>query len=966
METYMFKFKKSAAALSVAACLSFSMPIYAGNNDGQVSGNVLNSAEMAVAGATIQIKNPKTGLTRSVVAGNDGSFRFSILPIGNYTITISKDGFDTEVLENVAVRIGETEVTASIFEAGLERISVTGSNISVIDTSSAESALNIGAIELSRIPLARNSTEVALLAPGTTRGDSGFGNLASFGGSSVAENAYFINGLNVTDFRNGLGGSTIPFEFYKEFQVKTGGYSAEFGRSTGGVINAVTKSGSNDWEYGANVFFNPDSLRETQPNSLRRDGTPLIWNADDKFSKVDANIYLSGPLIKDTLFFYLLYNPRDIESEYVSGGGNTYNVDTSDSAFWGGKIDWNITDNHIVEFTGFSDKRETVSVFTDYDYVTGEIDTFGEPALTKRGGENVSLKYTGYITDDFSISALWGENQSDLTDQSPNDENCPAIYDGREGALVALGCWSNLVAASGQDTREVFRIDGEYVLDDHTIRFGYDSETNTSTDKTFYSGNIYYRYYNSERSGGVIAGTAFDQPTEAVRVRVYDAGGEFETLSNAFYIEDVWSVTDDLTLRLGIRNESFDNENSEGASFIKVENQWAPRLSAAWDVNGDGESKLYVNYGRYHLPIAANTNIRLAGAELFTEDYYLLDSLKADDTPNFDPSTLFQGNVYGDGTVPDVREVLDSTIKPMYQDEFILGYQMMLNDDWSLETKFTTRDLASVIDDITIDNAIFANDWDYHGNVYLLTNPGTSIETYYDTDGDGTIEPVSISGESLGYPDPKRKYHSVEVSLERAWDDVWSLRASYVWAHSYGNAEGSVKSDNDQDDAGLTTDWDFPALMDGASGNLPNDRRHTIKAYGTYQLSDDWRVGANVLVQSGRPLNGFGLSYPQDADWADYGYGQTYYRGDGTFAPRGSYGRMPWIFQIDLNATYLTEIAGADVTLAVDVFNILGGDIVTGYDEDAESTVGGASETFLLPTGYQAPRSVQFSASIRF
>lgn len=961
----MLNMKKSITAIAVAVSLGVAAPVLAGNNDGALKGVITTTDAQALAGAQVTIKSVETGLTRSVTVSQDGTYRFPALPVGAYTVSVSKEGFQTEEVE-VNVRIGETNVELPLTAVGVERITVSGRSIALIDTTSSESSLNIGAVEIARLPIARNSTDVALLAPGTTRGDSGFGNLASFGGASVAENAYFVNGLNVTNFRNGLGGSTIPFEFYKEFQVKTGGYSAEFGRSTGGVVNAVTKSGSNEWKVAANLFYEPSDLRDNAPNSLDYDGTPHIWNSDDKYSKLEGNISLSGPIIKDTLFFYVLYNPRDISDEYVTGGGTAYNDRQSDDAFWGGKIDWNITDNHLLEVTAFSDKRETESSRGSFDYKTGQISNVGEPALLSRGGENISVKYTGYITDELTLSALWGQNKADLTDKSPNDQSCPAIYDDREGNLTPLGCWSTFAPSAGEDKREAFRIDGEYIWGDHLVRFGYDSETNTSIDQSFYSGHVYYRYYNSELTGGVIDGVSFDEPTEAVRVRVYESGGEFETLSTAFYVEDIWTVTDNITASIGLRNESFDNKNADGESFIKVDNQWAPRLGLTWDINGDGESKLYANYGRYHLPIAANTNIRMAGAELFTADFYILDGVNADGTPQYSQSSQFSTHTYSDGTVPDVREVLDTSIKPMYQDEFILGYQFMLNDQWSIDLKATTRDLASVIDDITIDNAIFANDWDYHGNVYVLTNPGTSISTYYDTDGDGTIEPVELDGASLGYPEPTRKFHSLQVAFQRSWDDDWMLQGSYVWSHSYGNAEGYVKSDNDQSDAGLTTDWDFPALMDGAYGNLPNDRRHTFKVFGAYQLTDAIRVGANLLVQSGRPLNGFGASYPADENWADYGYGQTYYRQDGTFLPRGSYGRTPWVVQLDLSAQYDMEISGADVTLGVDVFNALGADAVVGYDENAESDPGTLNPTFLLATGYQAPRYVRFSATVRY
>jgi hypothetical protein len=961
--------RKTLVAASVAGALALSNAAYAGNDNGSMKGLIVDGKNAVVAGATITVKDPTTGFTRSVTVKEDGTYRFSSLPVGTYTVTISKDGFTPFEQKNVRVQIGTTNLDAPLYRSGqdMEVIEVRGSSVASIDVTSSESALNIGDVELARLPVARDLTSVAMLAPGTSQGDNRFGNLASFGGASVAENAYFINGLNVSNFRNGLGGSTVPFEFYKEFQVKTGGYSAEFGRSTGGVINAVTKSGSNEWKYGGNVYYRPESLRETNPNILKADGDMKTWNEDDTYNKVDANVYLSGPIIEDTLFFYVLYNPRNITSEYATSSGGIFNEDKSDDAFWGGKIDWNIMEDHKLEVTAFSDSRTTTSRQWNYDYKTGAKDLIEGASLSKRGGDNVSVKYTGYITDDFTISALWGKNKADLTDSSPNDETCPAIYDHSSGSWIRGGCWTNFSASAGSDERQAFRIDGEWTLGDHNLRFGLDREDNTSIDKTFYSGHVYYKYdqYDLGETIGAIGWTSPADGTNTVRVRHYESGGEFKTESSAFYVEDTWYVTDNLTATIGIRNESFNNKNAEGVSFIKVDNQWAPRLGLSWDVNGDGESKVFANYGRYHLPIAANTNIRMAGAEYFTADWYLSEGKNADETPILGAS--LGGVVYGDGTVADPAEVLDTSTKPMYQDEFILGYQRLLNDDWSVGVKMTYRDLKSVIDDITIDKAIRANGWaDPGSNVYVLTNPGTDITVSYDTDGDGTLEQVNINGADLGYPDPKRKYVSWDFSLEKAWDDVWSLSATYTWAHSFGNAEGYVKSDNGQDDAGLTTDWDFPYLMEGANGNLPNDRRHTFKAFGSYALTDNLRLGANLLVQSGRPINGFGENIPTDyanANNEQYAYGQTYFIGD-NFVPRGSFGRTPWQVRLDMSVQYDMEISETDVTFRADVYNVFNSQSVIRVDENAED--GGSNAEFMHPVSYQTPRYVEFSASVRF
>jgi len=975
------KFKRSLIAATIGAAVSLmSVPALAGNNDGILLGNIVDMSKTPVAGATVTAKDPKTGLTRTTTVKADGSYRFSALPVGNYVVTISKDGYINYTQENVRIKLGgKTEFNAPIAVIGtnIETIEIRGSAIASVDTTTSESALNIGAIELSRLPIARNITSVALLAPGTTKGDSAFGNLASFGGSSVAENAYFVNGLNVSNFRNGLGGSTIPFEFYKEFQVKTGGYSAEFGRSTGGVINAVTKSGSNEFEFGVNVIHTPDSLMQERETKYKRDGTVSQYGDTGTYDKTDLNLYVSGALIEDSLFYYVLYNPRDIQTTGTNGRATTYNESETKDAFWGTKLDWHITDSHLLELTAFSDKRENKFVTSaTYDYETKTPGALKEPSFSDRGGKNISVKYTGYMTDDLTVSVLWGKNEADLTDRSAFDATCPRVWDRRDvnNDWLPLGCAVSTYVAEGKDERNAFRIDAEWVLGDHVLRFGIDDEKNTSTDLTKTSGGEYYQLLSGVAGETHISAIDYDftESFEYVRHFDYKTGGSFDTESSAIYIEDTWTITDDITAVIGLRSESFNNKNANGQSFVKIDNQIAPRLGITWDINGDGESKVFANFGRYHLPVAANTNIRMAGAQTFANYYNRLDGITNDEFQTPIKGELLGESISSNGETPDVRTVLDTSIKPMYQDELILGYQAMIDDSWSWGVTFTRRDLKSIIDDVTFLKAVRKNGWyeDPDNVAYVLTNPGTDISTYYDTDGDGTLEKVNIAAEDMGYPDATRKYNALDFNLKRQWDDVWSLSAGYTWAQSYGNAEGSVKSDNGQDDAGLTTDWDYPYLMDGAYGFLPNDRRHTFKVFGTYALTDNLIAGVNVLIQSGRPISAFGDSLPDGYDVNDqYDYGATYYvrneAGEHTKISRGGMGRTDWINQVDLNVKYTMELAGSDVEFGANIYNVFGANGTKKVNELTRN--GDAPNTeFLRPNQFQTARYVELSASFRF
>lgn len=982
-------FRKSLTTLAVVAAIGVSAPSFAGNTDGGLRIQVVDSAKSPVAGAKITVRNKATGATRTLMS-DSGSVRLSNLPVGEYEVLVEKSGFEVSKVGEVRVRIGDdTGLTVGLQMGGVERMAVTGQAVRPIDVTSSETSLNISAVELSRIPVPRDVTSVALLAPGVTKGDSRFGNVASFGGASAAENTMYINGLNVTNFRNGLGFSTVPYEFYKEFQVKTGGYSAEFGRSTGGVINAVTKSGSNDFEAGASVYWKPESLRSNAPNVYEPSGKLFRYNSETKVDSKEYNVYVSGAAVEDKLFYFLMYNPRDIQQKYNGSTGETYSESSQDNAFWGGKIDWNIVDGHSLSLFGFSDKNDVVADNYAYNSATKTIGAYSATATDKEGGDNWALTYTGQLTEDFSVRILHGQNQYSLTTLTNVQEDCALVIDYRVGRTNPQqpGCTTTAAYRyeTGEDKRKATRIDFDWAFDEHVLRFGMDRETNTSTSVQGYSGPTgqYFQVYDTTPGAKLANGAAVPAGvTSYVRSRFRTVSGTFETTANAYYVEDTWTLNDNITLTLGLRNEAFENKNGEGNTFVKMSNMWAPRLGIAYDPTGDGESKFYANIGRYHLPVANNTNVRLAGNELDYYSYNVFDGYQ---------SGTFNGNTYltpilgaaigdrrynADGSVPDVSGIVDQELDAMYQDEVMLGYQSTLNDNWSWGVRAVQRKLNGAIDDMIIDHWLAGKYGCEDAGQYVLGNPGKDMTVAVDTDCDHEVDQtVTIPGAELLYPEAKRTYYAATFNLERSWDENWMMSFSYTWSHSYGNSEGLVKSDNAQTDAGLTTDFDFPELMDGAYGNLPNDRRHAFKVYGAYGLTENLRVGANLRLESGRPTNAFGIGHPDGIP----GYGATYYvckancdliddgGADMVKFSRGTYGATPWTAQLDLSATYTQTFGETDVEFRVDIFNVLDASGVLRVDETAEiSEPGQASPTFNLPAAFQTPRVVQFGASVKF
>ena len=304
---------RSALSIALGLCLASMAPV-ALAQDGAVIGETQ-------AGAQVTVRNTDTGLTRSVTAGADGSYRIPYLPVGDYTLQATMDGAPIGEPVAVTVNLGNaTHVAVGDGIATLGTVEVVGSRvINAVDVSSTESATNITAEQIERLPVERNVSSVAQLAPGVTGGTAGFGGI-SFGGSSVAENAFYVNGLNVTDFYNRIGFSEAPFDFYREFQVKTGGYSVEFGRTTGGVVNAVTKSGSNEFHAGGKFVYGPKDWESDRRDSYF-DGERYITRGDDKTDSKRLNVWASGPIIQDRLFFFAMYEGRDIRPQNTDSAG---------------------------------------------------------------------------------------------------------------------------------------------------------------------------------------------------------------------------------------------------------------------------------------------------------------------------------------------------------------------------------------------------------------------------------------------------------------------------------------------------------------------------------------------------------------------------------------------------------------------------------------------------------------------
>ena len=1033
------------SALSLALGMCFASGVQAQTTTGAIYGNVPGGT-----GTTVLVQN-ESGMSRTVPVDASGRYNVSNLPVGTYTVTLQRDGQTVDSRRNVTVLVGGG-IDVS-FGAGpgstadattLETLTVTASMVAPIDVTSVDTRTVLTAEQLERLPMGRSAESIALLSPGAVQGAAGFNalrNLVSFGGAGVSENAYYINGYFTGEPLSNLGGFGLPYSSIDQQQTYTGGYSARYGRSDGGVINQIGKRGTNEVHFGGQVTWAPEQWRAEEadlyfpnldfsgpnsnpnlPSTCGDDNNELCQygytdpelagtlhsrGGNDSTSLSTYSAYIGGPLIRDRLFAYVAAEARideEVDAPNALQTQRTTHTRTDDPRIYA-KLDWNINDDHLLEYTYMSSKFEQTGSFYDYDLDAGEegerLDVV--PNLVKRNSEFSILNYTGYLTDNLTLSANYGRGR--FTNQNLNPTIIPGIAfvtnpTNQDPSITGGSPIESPQAAfqgtDGKDYTQGLRVDLEWVIGDHAITAGIDNlkfeAKNEGTDQ--FAQNWVYFHANDPGAdiNGALGVGAPGGEGYYVSDRRFFTATSMELEQKAWFIEDRWNITDNLLLALGIRNDQFTNKNNFGETYLDAKDQWAPRIGASWDVFGDSTFKVFGNAGRYFLAMPNNVAIRGASASTFTNEYFTYTGIDENGAPTgltpvprTDGETPRPVSANGEYGQPiDVLAFAPSDLKNMYQDEYILGFEKTFGERFVYGAKLTYRDLKSSVDDICDPSKIVAKledegidpDSVQIAGCYMFNPGGSNTFSLANVDADGnptgTRTEVSMSSADWGFEEGlKRTYKGIDLFLERQFDGVWEARVDYTYSKSEGNNEGQVKSEFGQTNISKTQDWDAAEIMRFANGYLANDRRHQLRMRGSYQLTPEWLVSGVFRVQSGTPISCLGLYNPDGsidegtAEADPIGYGASYHTCFGSVAEPGKL-RTPWTHMLDLGVIYRPEFLGGNFAFGLQVFNALNERKALQVDVTSEDDAYTVSNTYLLPIGMQTPRYFMLTASVDF
>ncbi|MFC5581684.1 TonB-dependent receptor [Rhodanobacter terrae] len=1009
---------------------------FAGAAWSQATTGTIYGAVPIAANETIQITGG-AGFNRTITVGPSGKYSIT-LPVGTYTVSLLQDGKVVQSRSDVspvaagAVAVDFASSAGAANAQTLSAINVSANTLPPIDVTTTNQVTTITAKQLQQLPMARTAEDIAMLAPGVNMGSPELtgGPLGTpinvFGGASTAENAYYVDGMNTTEALNSQGGVSLPYGAIEQQQTFISGYDAKYGRSIGGVINQIGKSGSNEWHFGARALWQPASLRSDPVNyhyanpleadTGYRPGDLAVYRKDDSSSETIYDAYISGPIVKDKLFFFLSAEQDDIHagatSEF-SGSGATHVTRTVHDPKFYGKLNWNINDSNTLSLTGLKNSSKTWGTFHDFDYSNLQSGAFSSLDQTYKTVFRMwAANYTSYITDNLTLNAMLGKMHGAYYSQQPAypgfDPELPHISSASvqdpafvpPGGIVNSQANSTIADPQHRETITNYRLSLDYKWNDHDFQVGIDNINSWDLhDGSQNSGPGYEWIYGQSDPGTPVFGVDPNVPPYVapstqchdghcyyVQKHVDLSVASVRVAQRAQYIEDNWQVTPNLLLNLGLRNDQFVNYDAAGVPYIReTKPQWAPRLGFSWDVHGNSTLKVFGNAGRYYLALPDQVALSIAAPVVNAGVYGTYTGIDPATGEPIGFTPLPQNPATGVsidseyGQAKDPRVSASQNIKAEYSDNYVLGLQQqfqMLGTQWVFGATGTFQKMSRIIDDYdAIQNECAAGraqgyawmtpqDCDQYAQSLVLINPGETSDLLMKSP-DGKLVPVTFTRQDQGFTKgPERRYYSLDLSLEHAWDGKWFGKFDYVFSRTWGNDEGPVSTYSQQGGSyeSLTTAWDFPERMEWSSGVLPNSRKHQFKIYGAYAITPDWTVGANLYITSGTPRLCRGGYGPNQV--ALHG-SHTYFWCAGKPVPPGSLGFTPWVHSVGLSLDYKPGWAQHKLDFNFAVFNLLNDQTPVFYN-DFFGTTRSPNADYGRIQDTRPPRSARFSVAYDF
>ena len=904
---------------------------------GSIIGRVTDDSGAVLPGVTVTIKGETIVGTQTSVSNEQGLYRFAALPPGSYTLTFTMNGFTTLNRPGLKVQVGGTAEENAALKVGAmaEELTVTGES-PVVDTTTNQISTNYDKDWVRNAPQRRFTFfDLINAAPGVSQTTSTSSRSTSFGSSSD-ENSYQLDG---TDFTAPSTGAAWPWpntDAIEEIEVLSLGAGAEYGGLQGAVFNVVTRQGSNAYHGDVNFYTQTQGLTGDNTSDLRNpdgsfvdacpaDDTQHCPYNRDKFR--DATVQLSGPVVKDKLWFFGSYQyQRDYDSQpgtdpAFPAGSN------ADRMFF--KLNWQMSSKNKLMFAYHDDfyripARATAAtapstLLVEYGHNPSPNLTFTRVQSDRTYFE---VRYSGFYGDDHGEPLNGGSRVGPrfYSLDTGNITGSPYYwYDGTN--------WKSALAV------KVSHFADHFLGGSHDFKFG--MQYNSGGSDYNYGNNDFV--YFSQYDDGSRYGYGYTQTP-------FNFGGEMRSIGA--YVDDAFRVNNRLTFNLGLRYDHskafiperklLDGSGAEtgqlapGIDDLYTWKTVSPRIGFNLKLTEDGKTVLRGHYGRYYRAI-------------ITSEY---SALGPSFTPKFSGLWNFDGNQFDPDSLSlfasNENQKVDPGYKNPYTDQFIVGLERELTKDVGVQLNYihkkgrnyggwsdTAGQYESVpyVDDVGTDAT---------GSTYtlqrLLSEPGDRQFL-------------------LGNPSTMfTNIDAVNLQVSKRMSSHWQMTAALTYLDSRGRLPSSAGSPTAGQTGQIVTFGQNPNDYVNTDGKLIANRPWTFRTQLVYELPAGFLVGANYTYQSGRP-------WARTVRVADLGISTTILAEPIT----GDRSVGSWNL-LDLRLQKSFKLGGtSDIALFADALNT--------FNNDAYESVldrRGTSSNFGVSSRFLAPRRLMVGAKFRF
>lgn len=900
---------------------------------GTIEGTISDETGAVVSGAAVTLTHQGTGAARTLNTDTAGRYTAPLLQVGNYDVTVQLAGFTTVKRTGVVLALGQSlTVDVTLKLAAVETTVEVSAAPSLIETSRSEASSLIDTNQVSNLPLnGRRFFDLAFLTPGVYQ-ERERNNLSLAGSRGINSNIN-IDGadFNQPFFGGQRGGEranaayVVSQEAIREFAVVRGNFSAEFGRSTGGVVNVITKSGSNQF-HGSGFYFLRH--REFAPRDRNRDERAPIRN--------QFGGSVGGPIVQNKTFFFTVYDQQEERQAYIIRFNTTAGLPadllarqgvfqtTNDVKTYLVKLDHELSPLHRISGRYNWSRNEGLNgTFTGVN--TGVIDNNG----TERDRTHTAVASLNSVFSPTLLNEFRWQYSYEQRPRVNNNESDDFVSKVGPQVQVSGCCFFGGVSflpVKQYDDRWQLTENFSVIKGAHNLKVGFDY--NRSFVNQIFRGNwrgvyIFNNITNFVRARNKELNPATNQPYTADQYRLFFGDGAFAASVNEYasYVQDTYKVSSRLTLNLGFRHEAFlmpqpTRPNPllpQSASIPSDKAMWQPRAGITYDFTGDGKTVLKVGGGIFHgrTPLllinqAFNSNGSQNVGVTFTLNPGQIDAVQrvrpefvfpfVPDTSKAQNSTYITGAGVA-GLRPDA-----SFFTPDFHNARSLQYtaslerQMFTNLAVSLDYVHNNTSYLQRIRDVNLPPPVYQLD---------NSNPPVVRPRFNTANRPNTNFAIMRSQESTA----RSNYDALTLSVKRRYASKLQFYSNYTLAYNRDN------DSNERNFAGIAYENAFN-LADEFRWSR-NDIRHRWVVSGLYDLPLGFQIGTIAEWRTGSPFSAF-----TNVDS----------NGDGQFTDKPIIGgipllrnafRQPNLFKQDLRVTRnFTLREGHRIALIFEMFNL--------------------------------------------